>query len=130
MPMSSVAQRWGGALGVLVCLIALASIARTAQADEIEDSGISYRKVVKEELERDNPEAARLLEKADDDADAHRDDAALDGYEAARKLAPTSPHPLRRLCSAHAKLGHKADAVARCREALSHRHDAVHQSTP
>jgi len=111
--MSSVAQRWGGALGVLVVLVALGSAGCPAHADEIEDSGIAYRNVVREELERDNPEAARLVEQADSDADAGRDDAALDGYEAARKLAPNSPHPLRRLCSTYAKLGRKPEAIAR-----------------
>lgn len=113
---------------IAVALVSSGLFARTSRADEIDDAAMAYRRVVGDELSRQSPEAAKLLAKADEDADAGKDFDAIDEYAAAAKLVPDSPHPPRRLCSMNAKLRKRTEAISKCREALAKRDDSVQQS--
>lgn len=98
--------------------------ARSARADELDDELASFKSSMLAELEATSAEAAKEIA-AGDEVAVKDIGAALEHYEAAAKLAPTSPHPLRRLCNAEVQFDRRADAITHCRAARALRDDDV-----
>ncbi len=99
------------------CLVAAALLTWTGGAAAAESLAEFDRRIV-EELRARDPAAATEFEHANAARDRHALDEAAADYESVREKAPWFSHATRRLCGVESDRGHRARAVALCREAL------------
>lgn len=105
------------ALGAAIGFAAL-SPARTAAAAPPSAAQAEIDARFGREVAAESAEAAAAFERANQLREAGDLDKAADAYAEAARLAPRSPHPLRRLCSVNARRGRADEAVKQCRDAL------------
>jgi len=118
--MCSAAPRGLGLRHAAVLLSVCAAVLQVSSAAADLDQRIrEYDAKVVAELTAISPEASAAFVAGTAARERGDFEAALREYARARDLAPTSPHPLRRLCWSEGAVGRRVDALGHCREAVS-----------
>lgn len=81
------------------------------------DDYAEFDRTIQAELKASNPEAAKIFLQANELRDKDPAEAAV-LYRKVIELQPNFHHASRRLCNCELALGHRTEAIARCRDAM------------